>query len=246
MSESTLIWVEISFDLIYLTVVWALVERMYSRRNELALKNRRLAGLFMGAFALLALGDSGHVGFRVLGYAMGDLESTVNVFGRQLGLVGMGAMATAYTVTLFYVLALEAWRERFQKKYGWFEFLLLGAAILRLFLMMLPANQWNNTAPPQPWGTIRNLPLILQGLGLAYLILRDARSKNDRTFWWIGISILVSYACYLPVILFVQDVPILGMLMMPKTMAYVVIGFLAYGDLYRSPASAPVEAVIKT
>jgi hypothetical protein len=74
---------------------------------------------------------------------------------------------------------------------------------------------------------------MVQGLGVAYLILRDARLAHDRTFEWIGAMILVSYACYLPVILFVQQVPAIGMLMIPKTMAYVAIGFLAYLDLYK-------------
>jgi hypothetical protein len=46
--------------------------------------------------------------------------------------------------------------------------------------------------------------------------------------------ILVSYACYLPVILFVQQVPLIGMLMIPKTMAYLVVGFIAYFELYGS------------
>ena len=45
--------------------------------------------------------------------------------------------------------------------------------------------------------------------------------------------VLFSYACYIPVILFVQQVPVIGMLMIPKTVAYVVIGFLAYNDLFR-------------
>jgi hypothetical protein len=51
--------------------------------------------------------------------------------------------------------------------------------------------------------------------------------------------ILVSYACYIPVILFVQQAPLLGMLMIPKTLAYVAVGFLAYSDLYR--VRAPVS-----
>ena len=113
-----------------------------------------------------------------------------------------------------------------------------GAAGLRLVLMLLPVNEWSSTVPPQPWSTIRNLPLMLQGLGLAYLMLRDARAARDRVFTWIGVSILVSYACYIPVIFFVQQAPMVGMLMIPKTMAYVAIGFLAYFDLYGRQSSA--------
>jgi hypothetical protein len=101
-------------------------------------------------------------------------------------------------------------------------------------MLTLPLNEWWRVVPEQPWSTIRNIPLMIQGLGLAYLILRDSIARGDVTFKWIGVSILVSYACYIPLILFVQQAPLIGMLMIPKTMAYVAIGFLAYNDLYRS------------
>jgi hypothetical protein len=197
-----------------------------------AATDRRVANLVLWAFALLALGDTGHVGFRVLAYAQGGLEARPTFLGQQLGLVGLGALATAVTVTFFYVLMLETWRARFDRPYGWFGYLLLGAAAVRLLVMTLPSNEWNNVVPPQPWSTYRNLPLMLQGLGVAFLILRDARASNDRTFIWIGAMILISYACYIPVIFLVQQVPIIGMLMIPKTIAYVAIAFLAYQNLY--------------
>jgi hypothetical protein len=132
---------------------------------------------------------------------------------------------------------LVIWRTRFNKPYGWLGLLLFAAAVVRLFLMALPQNDWNSSVPPQPWSTVRNLPLMLQGLGVAYLILRDARAARDRTFLWIGVSILVSYAFYMPVIFFVQRYPLVGMLMIPKTMAYVAIALLGYQGLFRRPAA---------
>jgi hypothetical protein len=230
-------WLEITFNIVYLFVVWGLVIAMARREAAVVPSDRRVARLVRWAFTALALGDTGHVGFRVLAFAQGDLETRVTVFGRQFGLVGIGALCTAVTVTIFYVLMLEVWRVRFGKNYGWFELLLLAAAGVRLLLFIPAANQWGNVVPPQPWSLYRNLPLMLQGLGLAYLILRDARRVGDRAFTWIGLMILVSYACYIPVILFVQQVPAVGMLMIPKTMAYVAIGFIAYWSLYR-PAPA--------
>ncbi len=245
MSETMRMWVEIIFNITYLVVVWGLVVTLWLRRGRLAPAARHPSDLVMAAFALLALGDTGHVGFRVWAYALGGLESTVTLFGRPLSLVGAGALATAVTVTFFYVLMLEVWRLRFHRTYGWFEYLLLAAAVVRLVLLLPAANQWQLTVPPQPWGLIRNLPLMVQGLGLAYLVLREARPSGDRTFFWIGVSILVSYACYTPVVLFVQQAPMLGMLMIPKTMAYVAIGFLAYFDLYakQQPVLATGKAV---
>jgi len=239
MPENVRMWVEISFNVTYLVVVWSLVVMMRQRRSLVAARDRRVADLVLWAFALLAVGDTGHVGFRVLAYGLGDLETRLTALGVQFGLVGIGALATAVTVTLFYVLVLYMWRARFEGTFGWFEYMLLAAALVRLALMALPANDWNSVEPIQPWSTLRNLPLMLQGLGVAYLILRDARGARDRTFHWIGVSILVSYACYIPVIFFVQRAPVIGMLMIPKTVAYVVIAALAYRTLF-SPVKTPI------
>ncbi len=238
MSDTMRMWIEISFNVTYLVVVWGLVIAMARRAGDVAPEDRPVARLVKWAFALLALGDTGHVGFRVVAYALGDLKATVPLVGQELSLVGLGALATAITVTFFYVLVLMMWRARFGRTYGWFGYLLLAAAAVRLALMVPAANQWGSVEPPWPWSLYRNLPLMLQGLGVAYLILRAARRAGDRAFVWIGVSILVSYACYAPVILFVRQVPLIGMLMIPKTMAYVAIGFIAYFSLYR-PAPPP-------
>jgi hypothetical protein len=230
--------VEVIFNISYLVVVWGFVIAMWQRRALLKAQVRSFALLFMWAFAFLALGDTGHVGFRVLAYAMGNLEATVTLFGAQVGLVGLGALSTAVTVTFFYVLVLLVWQRRFDKPLGWFGYLLLAAAAVRLIVMAFPQNQWNSTVPPWRWSMARNIPLMIQGLGVAYLILRDAYATHDRTFQWVGYMILVSYGFYTPVILFIQQMPLLGMLMIPKTMAYVAIAWLAFANLYPHALSA--------
>ncbi|MEA3339880.1 MAG: hypothetical protein U9R15_07930 [Chloroflexota bacterium] len=232
-------WFEIVFNVAYLLTLWWLVSAMVRRRSKVAPDDRAMAGLVMWAFALLALGDTGHVGSRVLAYALGDLEVSVNLLGRPVSLVGLGAMATAFTVTIFYVLMLVIWRVRFDKRYGWFEYLLFAAAVARGVLMLFPANEWGRVTSPQPWSTYRNLPLMLLGLGVAFLILRNARVARDQTFLWVGVLILISYTCYIPVIFFVQRVPNIGMLMIPKTVAYLVIGFLVYRELYGKVSLSP-------
>ena len=237
MSETALMWMEIVFDVLYLIVVWALVGLMIRQRDIVPAAQQPIARLTYWAFGLLALGDSGHVGFRVIAYALGGLDRTPNILGVNVSLVGVGAFATAVTITFFYVLMLEIWRVRFNQRYGIFEYVLFGAAVVRLALMLLPSNEWSQVTPPEPMGIIRNIPLMVQGLGLAYLIMRDALQKGDKPFIWIGVMILISYACYMPVIFFVNQLPMLGMLMMPKTMAYVGVAIIAYRDLYRSPAA---------
>ena len=235
MSESMRMWMEITFNIAYLLTIWIVVILMMRAQSNVPEENKPVTKLFIWAFTLLALGDTGHVGFRVWAYALGDLSSTISLFGFELGLVGLGALATAYTVTIFYMLILMIWQRRYQKPYGWFGALLWLAGISRLFIMLFPANEWNNVVPPQTWSLIRNIPLMIQGFGVAYLILRDARQAQDKPFTWVGIMILLSYAFYLPVILFVQEMPMIGMLMIPKTLAYVAIAFIAYFSLFKQP-----------
>jgi hypothetical protein len=235
MSEAMRTWVEVLFNISYLIVVWALVVMMAKRQAQLRPAQLPLAKRMIWAFALLALGDTGHVGFRVLAYASGGLDANPT-------LVGLGALATAITVTFFYMLVLDVWRRRFQRPLGWFGYALLLAGIVRLALMMLPQNEWGNVVPPQPFGLYRNLPLMVQGLGVMGLILRDAIAAKDRAFTWIGAMIFVSYAFYTPVILWVQQSPILGMLMIPKTLAYVAIAVIAYRELYAAQAATKLKA----
>lgn len=232
MTESIRMWVEILFNVTYLIVVWGFVIAMLQRHTLLSSDVRSFAPMFTWAFGLLALGDTGHVGFRVWAYALGDLESKLNILGARVSPVGLGALSTAVTVTFFYVLMVFIWQRRFNKPLGWFGYLLLAAALVRLVVMTFPQNEWNSIVPPRTWSMVRNVPLMVQGLGVAYLILRDAIATEDRTLKLVGYMILVSYAFYTPVILFIQQVPMLGMLMIPKTMAYVAIAWLAFANLF--------------
>ena len=168
------------------------------------------------------------------------------MLGVPISLVGLGALATAITVTLFYVLVVDIWRLRFEKSFGWFEIILFASAAVRFVIMALPGNQWDSVVPPQPMGLIRNLPLIVLGLGGMYLILWDASRTGDRLFMGIGWCILISYAFYTPVILFVQQVPMLGMLMIPKTLAYIAIAVLGYRGLYLPQSARVIQAESKT
>lgn len=243
MSESMRMWTEIVFNTVYLIVVWGLVIAMITRHKNMPESERPLRRILIWMFALLALGDTGHVGFRVVAFLSGDLEKTISLFGKEAGLVGLGALSTAVTVTFFYMLAVWLWKVRFNKDFGWFAWLLIAAGVVRLVIMAFPQNQWNSVVPPFGWSMARNIPLVLQGLGVAYLILRDSVKTKDRVFRWVGYSILVSYGFYLLVILFVQVLPVIGMLMIPKTLAYVAIAIIGYRALFVQPPNQQHSAV---
>ena len=232
MSESMRMWVEVGFNVTYLALIWGLVVIMVLRRARVSPADRPLAMRVIAAFALLALGDTGHVGFRVVAYALGGLEANPT-------LVGLGALSTAYTLTVFYMLMVDLWRLRFKQKMGWFGWLLLGAGVVRMVVMAFPQNQWEQVVAPYDWSLLRNGFLVVQGLGVLYLILRDSARAGDQAFRWIGIMIALSFTFYAPVILWVQWVPLLGMLMIPKTCAYLGVAFIAYRALYSKIGKEP-------
>jgi hypothetical protein len=136
-------------------------------------------------------------------------------------------------VTFFYIVMLDAWRIRFHKTFDWFAWTLVAMGVVRLGLMIPAVNQWTAVVSPMPWSIIRNIPLMIQGLGLVYLLFRDSARAGDRTFNLIAWMIVISFACYIPVILFAPAHPLLGMLMIPKTCAYLAVAFIAYNALFR-------------
>lgn len=235
MSDAMRMYVEVGFNVLYLIVVWTMNAIMSARMRAVPQENRKLAGMFRWAFVLLALGDTGHVGFRVLAYALGGLE-------QNSALLGAGALATAVTVTFFYGVMLYIWKERYHGKFGLLEYSLLATIPVRLIVMAFPQNEWGASVPPVFWSLFRNLFLILLGVGVLYLYLRDSIRDRDRLFRWIGYCVLFSYLFYTPVILFSRDMPIIGMLMIPKTVMYVAIQFLAYFALWPRQTALPSAA----
>lgn len=161
MSDTALMWMEIIFDLAYLLVAWTLVITMARRNGRLPQDTRPLRNLFILAFFLLTLGDTGHVGFRVIAYALGNLDAAVMLFGKPFSLVNLGALSTSITLTFFYVVVLWMWKTRYNKPLGWFGWLLIATAAARLVILALPQNQWASGSASYGWELLRNLPLTI-------------------------------------------------------------------------------------
>jgi hypothetical protein len=144
----------------------------------------------------------------------------------------MGALATAITFTFFYIIMLMIWKARFKKEYGYLALCGFAFAIVRFIIMAFPENNWNAVEVAQPWGIYRNVPLMLMQLIVAFLFLREGIAKQDRLFKWIAVLILISFACYAPVVFLWTKYPLIAMLMIPKTIAYLVIAILALKRLF--------------
>lgn len=233
MGNNSIIWMEVGFNLLYLILIWGLVVLMRVRFDRVKEGQKNIANLFWVALFTLAFGDTFHVGTRTVAYFLdGGLAASVSLFGASVGIVGWSALVTSVTVTIFYLFLLVIWIIRNQERVSAFVYLLFTVAGIRLGLLVLPENQWGQPVPVQPWSMVRNIPLFVLGVGVGVLFLWTAVAKKDRTYIWVGILILFSFLTYLPVVIFVQAVPLLGMLMIPKTIAYLGIGWLFYRSLY--------------
>lgn len=62
------------------------------------------------------------------------------------------------------------------------------------------------------------------------LFYRSAKEHRDKPFRWMWLTIVLSFGFYIPVVLWADIIPMIGMLMIPKTCAYVgtvLIGYFA-------------------
>ena len=69
---------------------------------------------------------------------------------------------------------------------------------------------------PLSWGIYRNIPFALMGLIIIVLFYKSAKENNDSSFRWMWLTIVLSFAFYIPVVLLADVIPMIGMLMIPK------------------------------
>ena len=209
--------VETLFDAVYLTTVITLGIRMI-RGSKQGSQFR----LFGWMAVILGAGDAFHLVPRAVALCTTGLENYTTS-------LGMGKWITSVTMTIFYVLLYYVWRRRYQVQGG--SGLTAGVyllTILRIVLCMMPQNQWLSANPPLSWGIWRNIPFALLGLVIIVLFYRSAKSHGDRAFRWMWLTILLSFGFYIPVVLWAEIVPMVGMLMIPKTCAYVWTVLIGY------------------
>lgn len=210
---------ETLFDAVYLISVIIIGVLMIrgSRGN-------RQFRLFGWMAVVLGAGDSFHLIPRALALCTTGLENyTVPL--------GLGKWITSVTMTIFYVLLYYVWRQRYQiKGQSALTAAVYVLAGVRIALCMMPQNQWLSAEAPLSWGIYRNIPFALLGLLVIVLFYHSAKEHGDRTFRWMWLTIVLSFGFYIPVVLWADTVPMIGMLMIPKTCAYVwtvLIGYFA-------------------
>ena len=201
---------ETAFDVVYLVTVITLGFKMIaSCRGE---KQFRLFGIMA---VVLGAGDAFHLVPRAVALCTTGLEN-------YTAALGIGKWVTSVTMTIFYVLLYHVWRSRYHVRGNTgltaAVYLLAGA---RIVLCMFPQNQWLSADAPLSWGIYRNIPFTVLGLVILVLFYRSAKEQHDEAFRWMWLAIVLSFGFYIPVVLWSDVMPIIGMLMIPKTCAYV-------------------------
>ena len=212
--------IETLFDLVYLTTVVTLGVRMLRQSRGSAQFT-----LFGAMAVVLGAGDAFHLVPRALALCTTGLENYTVA-------LGMGKWITSVTMTIFYVLLYYVWRLRYEiKGQNGLTAAVYGLAALRIVLCMMPQNQWLSANPPLSWGIWRNIPFALLGLIIILLFWRSARVRQDRAMRWMWLTIVLSFGFYIPVVLWADAVPLIGMLMIPKTCAYVWTVWIGYSAM---------------
>lgn len=208
---------ETAFDVVYLCTVIFLGVMMIRRSAG----NRKIR-LFGVMAVVLGCGDAFHLVPRAYALCTTGLQN-------HAAALGFGKFVTSITMTVFYLILYYVWRQRYAvtgKRNLTAAMWVLAA--LRIGLCLLPQNQWLSPAPPLSWGIWRNIPFALIGLIMIVLFYQQAKAKQDRVFRFMWLAITLSFAFYIPVVLFADAVPAVGALMIPKTCAYVWIVWMGY------------------
>lgn len=189
----------------------------------------RKAGLMA---VLLGAGDSFHLVPRAYALWTTGLEANAAA-------LGIGKFITSITMTIFYLILYYIWRERYQiqdRKNLTLSMWVL--SVIRFLLCLLPQNQWHTYRQPLFYGILRNIPFAMIGIIIIVIFAQETKKAQDKVFRFMPLAVALSFGFYIPVVLFSGIAPIIGMLMIPKTLAYVWIVLMGW-QLYRSEPSMP-------
>ena len=169
---------------------------------------------------LLGLGDCFHLIPRII-------SKFVNESEKVTAAIGYGNAISSITMAFFYILFMELLAIRYNLKLTVIRPIVYILFACRVICILLPQNDWKHNSHDRTMSIIRNIPFIIIGIFIVYLLIAYATKKEDplRLMW---IFVCISFGCYIPVAIIHLGVPWDPILMVIKTLAYVaivVVGF---------------------
>lgn len=198
------------FYLIATTIVGILILRQS--------KGRKSFVIFGVMSLVLVFGDSFHLVPRIL--VAFDEAGDYHVS------LGVGKLVTSITMTFFYLILYWFYEIRHGKKNWPLRMALLVLGVARIALCLFPQNDWTGEAPVI-WGIYRNIPFVIMGIIIVVLFFLK---RNDKPFRFMWLAITLSFAFYIPVVLWADQFSIVGMLMLPKTIMYMWAIWMGYWE----------------
>lgn len=211
---------ETIFDLGYFAITIYLGVFILRRSN-----GKKLYWILGCMALLLVFGDAFHLLPRIYSLWTAGMEANAAA-------LGIGKLVTSITMTIFYVMFYHVWKLKYRiKDRKALTYAVYTLAVLRIALCLLPQNDWLNYDAPLEWGIYRNVPFALLGILIIVLFYIEAKKNKDKAYRYLWLAICLSFGFYIPVVLFADMIPIVGMLMLPKTCAYVWMVWMGYREL---------------
>ena len=203
---------EAIFDAVYFIfdLVVAILFLLYSQGNILFI-------LYVILTLTLCGGDAFHLVPRIIRAIYGSNDK----IKRQRGI---GLQVSSITMTIFYIILMYVWKYTFPdfnipaavKAMVWIS------AIIRIAVCILPQNNWCTEDGNLKLSIIRNAVFAVTGIGVIILYAISGNANGYHMTRMVA-AIIISFGCYLPVTLFSKTKPKVGLLMIPKTCAYMWI-----------------------
>ena len=210
---------ETIFDVLYLGTVITLGIIMIKRAR---VKNDKQYLLFGVMAVVLGCGDAFHLVPRAYALLTTGLEANAAA-------LGIGKLITSITMTGFYVILYTIWEKRYKITGNKaLTYTIYSLAFIRIILCLFPQNQWLTFNASVSWAIYRNIPFAIMGLIIIWLFYKKAKEHNDKSLRFMWLAIVLSFGFYIPVVLWAQTINWIGILMIPKTIAYVwviIMGF---------------------
>lgn len=211
---------ETCFDVVYLIgVITAGIIMLTKGGGNSLVKKFGIMSVVLGA------GDAFHLVPRMYALWTTGLEANAAA-------LGIGKLITSITMTVFYLILYYIWRGHYQiQEKKALSITIWSLTLVRILLCLLPQNEWLSANPPLLYGIVRNIPFAVMGILIIVIFEQERRRTKDTVFRFLPIAVLLSFGFYIPVVLFSAAVPMLGMLMIPKTLAYVWVvsmGWMLY------------------
>ena len=172
-------------------------------------------------YGILTLTLCGGDAFHLVPRILRTIHGSNDRIKRQLGI---GLQISSITMTVFYIILMYVWKYTFPdlEAPAAVEAMIWISAIIRIVVCVLPQNNWCTDEGNMKLSVIRNAVFAVTGIGVIILYAISGNA-NDYHMTRMVAAILISFGCYLPVTLFSKTKPKVGLLMIPKTCAYMWI-----------------------